>query len=152
MRGVFEESLWFFSQYCIRSLWGETCCSVIESYKCNSNKWSLSILARSFPICTKTAPQILMRVWKNIQNFSVIFFRHIKTAELEIQSCVCRQGELSGHVDLVLEQMPGSVILQPILYTLLFTLPPPTTHTHTHVQHFTCNTSHTTPPSSESEG
>ena len=29
MRGVFEESLWFFSQYCIGSLWGETCCSVI---------------------------------------------------------------------------------------------------------------------------
>ena len=27
---LFEESLWFFSQYCIGSLWGETCCSVID--------------------------------------------------------------------------------------------------------------------------
>ena len=30
VRGAFEESLWFFSQYCIGSLWGETCCSVID--------------------------------------------------------------------------------------------------------------------------
>ena len=33
VRGVFEEAWsgqWFFSQYCIRSLWGETCCSVID--------------------------------------------------------------------------------------------------------------------------
>ena len=30
VRGVFEESLWFFSQYCIGSLWGETRCSVID--------------------------------------------------------------------------------------------------------------------------
>ena len=27
---MFEESLWFFSHYCIGSLWGETCCSVID--------------------------------------------------------------------------------------------------------------------------
>ena len=30
VRGMFEESLWLFSQYCIGSLWGETCCSVID--------------------------------------------------------------------------------------------------------------------------
>ena len=30
VRGAFEESLSFFSQYCIGSLWGETCCSVIN--------------------------------------------------------------------------------------------------------------------------
>ena len=30
VRGVFEESLGFFSQYCIGNLWGETCCSVID--------------------------------------------------------------------------------------------------------------------------
>ena len=30
VRGAFEESLWFFSQYCIGSLWEETCCSVID--------------------------------------------------------------------------------------------------------------------------
>jgi len=28
--GVFEETLRFFSQYCIGSLWGETCCSIID--------------------------------------------------------------------------------------------------------------------------
>jgi len=28
--GVFEESPWFFSQHCIGSLWGETCCSVTD--------------------------------------------------------------------------------------------------------------------------
>ena len=46
--GVFEESLWFFSQYCIGSLWGETCCSVTDgklqlkhasaAIKCDMNK------------------------------------------------------------------------------------------------------------------
>ena len=30
VRGVFEESLWFFSQYCIESLSGETCCFLID--------------------------------------------------------------------------------------------------------------------------
>jgi len=35
--------------------------------------------------------------------------------------------------------MPGSVILQPILYTLLFTLAPPITHTFTYATPHTYN-------------
>jgi len=30
VQGVFEESPWFFRQYCIESLWGETWCSEID--------------------------------------------------------------------------------------------------------------------------